>query len=212
MQKNKLLFACFISVSMFSTPCFSMLDTNTDDAQNEVGEEKPSSKEKIGPKVQKALNQALIDAARERDAKQVAILLGKGAKAYSEKQEVLDVEMLGIIDAALKGDVQQVEMLLDQEAATGPEKQKIWNEALLEAAEKGNTEQVQMLLRLGADINYKDSLGHTPFSLAQKNNHHKVQIFLALHENLLLFGYAAMTRDFSNKALKCIQSIVPMKH
>ena len=135
---------------MFSTSCFSIQDTNTDkdEEQSEVSEEKTSSQEKIGPKVQKALNQALIDAARERDAKQVAILLGKGAKAYSGKQEVLDEALLGVIDAALEGDVQRVEMLLDQEAATDPEKQKIWDEALLEVAEKGNTEHIQMLLML----------------------------------------------------------------
>ena len=180
MKTNKLLFACLLSVSMFSTSCFSMQDTNTDEdeEQSETSEEKTNSQEKIGPKVQKALNQALIDAAKERDAKQVAILLGQGAKANSEKQEVLDEALLGVIDAALEGDVQRVEMLLGQEAAVGPKKQKIWDEALLEAAEKGNLQQVKMLLNLGANINYKDSLGRNPFSLAMTNGRPEVARFL----------------------------------
>ena len=81
MQTNKLLFACLLSVSMFSTSCFSMQSAaGKDDAQNEVDEEKISSQDKI------SLNEELIEATVDGDAELVTKLLAQGANANYKKR------------------------------------------------------------------------------------------------------------------------------
>ena len=91
MQTNKLLFACFLSVSMLSTACFSMQNTSEtdDDTQSEVDEEKTSYQDAISPEKQEALEEqealnealidALIDAAAEGVAEKVEELIKRGA-------------------------------------------------------------------------------------------------------------------------------------
>ena len=81
MQKNKLLFVCLLSVSMFSTSCFSMLSTEKQAArekflqQARLIEEKGSLTYEVTPEEQKILNEKLLDAAYDGDEQLVAALL-----------------------------------------------------------------------------------------------------------------------------------------
>ena len=111
MQTNKLLFVCLLSVSMFSTSCFSMQSAGQRAGKNK---EKRSSKGTMSPEKQKALDEALIEAAAQDNANQVSALLTQGASV--NYQDEVGATPLHV--AAFWHRIKVVKILLDHKART----------------------------------------------------------------------------------------------
>ncbi len=113
------------------------------------------------PEQQQAINEELINAAKDRDSDRVAFLLDQGANVNATGLFRLTALRL----AAMEGCVEMVKMLI----AAGAHVNHIdffGNTALRVATRGGHIDVVRVLIDHGADVNYADNNGDTALILA----------------------------------------------
>lgn len=176
---DKLLFACLLSVSIFSSSCFSMENTSdtsdisdTDEKQNEEDEEKISSQDKISLK-QITLNEELIQAVTQGDAELVTDLLAQGASANYKKSS----GMTPLLCAASKGHVGIITILLANGA--NPDTTNCLKRTALHIACTSTSVEcrlkakliIALLLAEKANISILDGEERTAYFYAKRNNY-----------------------------------------
>ena len=122
------------------------------------------------------INMSLIQAAKEGDLQQTALLLNMGASV-----NVVDESVTPLMNAAHSGNLKLVELLVSRGADVNMH-DYLGYTPLMNAASDGNVGITQFLLAHNADINAKSSEGQTALMQAAENNHPKiVQLLSAAH-------------------------------
>jgi Ankyrin repeats (3 copies) len=120
--------------------------------------------------------EALIEAARRGDMKQIAHLLATGADVNAQNKWGLTPLMA----AAHGGHIEIGKLLMEKGADVNARQNGGWT-ALMCAAVRGQADAVSLLLGKGADISAKTENGVTALTLARSNGRSQIVEFLKAH-------------------------------